>query len=123
MIEDQPVRPVRQDGWTPARRLRFLAALEECADVSIAAKVCGMSRQSAYALRRRDPAFARQWDAARAEMFARQEREYLAVIADLQARALRKIAYWEKSLGHCAHVHSVSTLRDHAIPLGNERIG
>lgn len=46
MIEDQPVRPVRQDGWTPARRLRFLAALEECADVSVAARVCGMSRQS-----------------------------------------------------------------------------
>lgn len=81
------VRPVRRDGWTSARRLRFLTALAEFGDVSVATRACAMSRQSAYALRRRDAGFGRQWDEALAELTARQERELLAVVAELQARA------------------------------------
>jgi hypothetical protein len=100
MIDDRPVvvRPVRTDGWTPARRLHFLAVLAQCADVSIAARTCRMSRQSAYALRRRDPGFARQWDEARSELPARQEREYLAYVAQLQARAAAILEAREISL-------------------------
>lgn len=88
MIRDRKAaRAVRSDGWTPARRLRFLAVLAECADVSVAARASGMSRQSAYVLRRRDDGFARQWDEARAELAARQDREFQAVVAELLARA------------------------------------
>lgn len=123
MMEDQPIHSVRCDGWTPVRRSSFLNALAEGADVAAAAKACDMSRQGAYRLRGCDAAFARQWDAARARTRARQQGEYLAVVADIQARALRKIAYWKKSPGHCPPVHFVSTSRDHAMPLGNERIG
>lgn len=85
----QADRPARRDGWTPARRLRFLAALAEFGDVSLAARACGMSRQSAYALRRRDAGFALAWDHAGAELAARQEREYLAYVAQLQAGIAR----------------------------------
>lgn len=61
-----PTRP-RDDGWTPARQRGFLEALANCGSVSAAARSVGMSRESAYALRRRADArgFAQAWDAAR----------------------------------------------------------
>lgn len=61
-----PTRP-RDDGWTPARQRGFLEALANCGSVSAAARSVGMSRESAYALRRRAGArgFAQAWDAAR----------------------------------------------------------
>lgn len=51
-------------GWTPARRVRFLHHLSGRGDVRAAAAVVGMSRQSAYLLRRRDRTFAKAWEAA-----------------------------------------------------------
>ena len=51
--------------WTPALRTRFLDHLSASGDVRAAAAHCGLSRQSVYKLRRRDPAFARQWDRVR----------------------------------------------------------
>lgn len=61
-----PLRP-RDDGWTPARQRAFLEALASCGSVAAAARRVGMSRESAYALRRRSDArgFAQAWDAAR----------------------------------------------------------
>lgn len=58
----------RGDGWTPERQRAFLEALAECGSVTRAAARVGMSRESAYALRRRADArgFAQAWDAARA---------------------------------------------------------
>src|SRR5690606_33895449 len=50
--------------WTPALRERFLGHLSAGGDVRAAAARCGLSRQSVYKLRERDPAFARAWDAA-----------------------------------------------------------
>ena len=50
---------VRRDGWTPARREQFLEQLAQHGKARAAAAACGLSRQSAYMLRRRDPAFAR----------------------------------------------------------------
>jgi len=56
--------PPQETGWSPARKVRFLHQLAEKGDVRAAASRVGMSRQSAYLLRRRDTAFARGWDAA-----------------------------------------------------------
>jgi hypothetical protein len=64
----QDVRPRAQrvDGWTPERIRRFLTVLAEWGVVSIAARAVGMSRKSAYALRRlpKADAFAAAWEAA-----------------------------------------------------------
>src|SRR4051812_39493379 len=68
-----PVKP-RHDGWSPQRQLQFIVALARGATPGEAAAALGMSRQTAYALRRRPGAedFARAWDEALA--FARQVR-------------------------------------------------
>ena len=70
----------RRDGWTAERQLRFLDALARTRSVTRAAACAGMSRESAYRLRkRRDGAlFAAAWDGAmkghRLVNFARRER-------------------------------------------------
>ncbi|WP_051586762.1 hypothetical protein [Novosphingobium resinovorum] len=58
-----PVRP-RKDGWTPARQAAFLAALAQGGGVEAAALRVGLSRESAYRLRRKPGAgsFAAAWD-------------------------------------------------------------
>jgi hypothetical protein len=63
-----PVRRVpRTDGWTEEKMRRFIETLADTGQVSLAAKAVGMSRESAYKLRRspHGAAFARAWDAAR----------------------------------------------------------
>jgi len=54
----------RRDGWTPARQLRFLDAFGSTRSVTRAAAAAGMSRESAYRLRKRASAglFAAAWD-------------------------------------------------------------
>lgn len=56
----------RSDGWTTARQLRFLDAFARTRSVTRAAAAAGMSRESAYRLRKRDPGglFAALWDRA-----------------------------------------------------------
>lgn len=56
----------RVDGWTPARRDAFIAAIERGERIGPAASAAGMSRQSAHRLRARDPGFAARWTAASA---------------------------------------------------------
>lgn len=58
--------PPRANGWTSARQLLFLAALARTRSVTRAAAAAGMSRESAYRLRARDPhgLFAALWDRA-----------------------------------------------------------
>jgi hypothetical protein len=53
----------RHDGWTAERQHAFLSILVRTRSVSRAARAVGMSRQSAYRLRRRDPdgLFALSW--------------------------------------------------------------
>ncbi|WP_346031551.1 hypothetical protein [Erythrobacter westpacificensis] len=55
----------RKDGWTIKRQCEFLACHYLTGNVSAAAKAAGMSRMSAYRLRRRRDAasFAHAWDA------------------------------------------------------------
>ena len=56
----------RHDGWTAHRQRQFCEALSLCGSVEQAAAAVGMSRETAYRLRRRTAgqAFAYAWDAA-----------------------------------------------------------
>ncbi len=56
----------RHDGWSPDKQVVFLEALARTGNVRAAATYAGLSRESAYRLRRRPDgrAFARAWDAA-----------------------------------------------------------
>ena len=54
----------RRDGWTPFARRLFLEVLAETGRVSQACEYAQLTKQSAYALRARDPLFAASWDAA-----------------------------------------------------------
>jgi len=56
----------RADGWTPARQGDFIGFLAETGSVAEAARRVGLSKESAYRLRRRRGAegFARAWEAA-----------------------------------------------------------
>jgi hypothetical protein len=67
-----PVR-YRHNGWTPDRQLEFIEALADGGCVEQAARAVGMSRNSAYALRRRPDAqaFRLAWDAATDNAVAR----------------------------------------------------
>ncbi|QDK34750.1 hypothetical protein [Sphingomonas sp. IC081] len=58
-----PLR-ARADGWTAARQAAFLGALAETGSVREAAARAGMTRETAYRLRRRPGAgsFAAAWD-------------------------------------------------------------
>jgi hypothetical protein len=57
----------RLDGWTEEKQRRFIETLADNGLVNVAARAVGMSRESAYQLRRsaHGAAFARAWDAAR----------------------------------------------------------
>ena len=60
-------RRPRLDGWTEEKQRRFIEVLADTGLVSAAAKAVGLTRESAYKLRRaaHGEAFARAWDAAR----------------------------------------------------------
>ncbi|WP_121115226.1 hypothetical protein [Croceibacterium ferulae] len=60
-----PLR-TRRDGWTPARQARFIALLAETACVRKAAQLLGLTRESAYRLRKHPGAgsFRAAWDTA-----------------------------------------------------------
>ena len=60
-------RRPRTDGWTEEKQRRFIEVLADTGQVSRAAKAVGLTRESAYKLRRQPhaAAFARAWDAAR----------------------------------------------------------
>lgn len=55
---------LRHDGWTAFARRAFLQSVVQCGRVKAACERAGLSKQSAYALRARDPLFAAGWDAA-----------------------------------------------------------
>jgi len=54
----------RPDQWTIAKRVAFLDHLAATCNISQSARAVGSSASGAYALRRRDAAFAEQWRAA-----------------------------------------------------------
>ena len=55
---------IRHDGWNTVRVDRFLAHLAISGCVRESAFMAGMSKTSAYRLRRRSPEFAEAWDQA-----------------------------------------------------------
>ena len=58
----------RRDGWTPERQRAFIAELRASRSIGRAARSVGLSRESAYRLRRRPGAesFAAAWSSAMA---------------------------------------------------------
>lgn len=56
--------PPRHDGWTPDRQIGFLRELQRTRSVTRAAAAVGMSRETAYRLKRRAPTaqFALLWE-------------------------------------------------------------
>lgn len=85
---------VRRDGWTPERKARFLSYLSEKGNVRAAAARCGMSAQSAYVQRRRDPLFARTWDAA----LLRAHEAYEQVLAERAIEGVEEPIYYRGEL-------------------------
>lgn len=62
---DAPTAPSSPTyGWTPERKALFLDRLAAHGNVRAACRQTGLSAESAYKLRRRDPLFARGWAAA-----------------------------------------------------------
>jgi hypothetical protein len=57
-------RQRRKGEWTEQKAVTFIVALATRGNVTLAARLAGMSRKAAYALRRRDNGFAKAWDAA-----------------------------------------------------------
>jgi hypothetical protein len=76
----------RHDGWTAARRERFLDCLASQAHVRLACAVVGLSPQSAYRLRSRDPAFAAGWEDALRLGYDRAAQQLLAALPAVLAR-------------------------------------
>ena len=66
-LSDTPASTIRHDGWTAARKARFLESLAGDGNVSAACARAGLSREAAYRLRRRDALFARAWAAAQVQ--------------------------------------------------------
>ena len=85
-------RPIRRDGWTPQRRQRFLAALAAGLDVRRACAGVGMSRQAAYALRRREPEFAQAWNGAMRSARAAEDERFLAMLPERLRRTMSELS-------------------------------
>jgi hypothetical protein len=62
--EPKPKKRIRHDGWTPERMRMFLDVLGHTGCVRDACRVSNMSSTSAYELRKRNPGFVAQWEAA-----------------------------------------------------------
>ena len=90
--EPLTTRPIRRDGWTHERRRRFLELLAAGIDVRRACAGVGMSRQAAYALRRREPAFARAWDEALRSARAADEAAFLAILPERLLRTMSELS-------------------------------
>lgn len=78
-----PTRNPRYDGWTSARQRAFLDLLRDGTDVLRASARLGMSRRSAYHLRRRDAGFATAWDAALREAREEKGRRLIAELVEI----------------------------------------
>ena len=85
-------RPIRRDGWTLERRRRFLELLGAGFDVRRACAGVGMSRQTAYALRRREPEFARGWEQALRSARAAADAAFLAILPERLLRTMSELS-------------------------------
>ncbi len=67
--------------WTTRSKGTFLAALAAGSTVSVAATAAGLSRESAYRLRARNPRFAHAWATAQAVAQDRRDEAWRAAFA------------------------------------------
>src|SRR3990170_8600786 len=85
-------RSIRYDGWTSERRQRFLGLLAAGLDVRRACAGVALSRQAAYTLRRRDPAFAQAWDGALRSARAAEDEAFLAMLPERLRRTMSELS-------------------------------
>ena len=122
--------PARQDGWSPARKLRFLDRLASTGNVRAACASVGMSRETAYALRRRDALFGRGWAAAL--MLAREA--VAELFADMATEGIEEEVWYRGELkgtrrridarlllAHMARLDKLVEQADHAVARDAER--
>ncbi|GAA0676775.1 hypothetical protein FHT00_002585 [Sphingomonas insulae] len=84
-------RKIRADGWTPDMLRAFITALAETGSVSEAARIVGVSRNTAYAMRHRAPhsVFSLAWDVA-----VQLSRKRLLDVAIERATQGQEVAVW-----------------------------
>jgi hypothetical protein len=83
MLGPTPVaRKIRHDGWTTERRERFLELLAAGMGARPACGVVGLSHTAANNLRRRDPAFARDWRSAQRTARMCAEDRFMALLSE-----------------------------------------
>jgi len=82
-------RAARRDGWTAERIVAFLECLCEQADIGRACTRVGLSRQSAYRLRRRDPLIAAAWEVA---LQVAHDAKVARMMAAIPKRSLRTLS-------------------------------
>lgn len=122
-----PVPGLRRhhNGWLPPRQAAFLGYLAETGSVSAAAARVGMSRESAYRLRRREGAesFAAAWDAALGLPIRQVTVDDLAFLAysGLIRVIMRRGRYlrWVQKPDNSALLRLIARLSRHA-PKGDE---
>ena len=90
--ESSTQRTARRDGWTSERRRDFLERLAGGSDVRRACAGIGLSRESVYRLRRREPAFARAWDEALRMARRRAEQTFLAMLPPRLLRTMSELS-------------------------------
>ena len=75
--QQRQMRAPRPDRFDEARQADFFAHLSETSNVMASARAVGVTVQTVYTKRRRDPDFARRWEQAKGD-----------AVADLEMRAL-----------------------------------
>ena len=91
-MDSAPSPRPRHDGWTAERRRRFLEALAAGWDVGRACAFAGLSREAAYKLRRRETAFAQQWDAALQAARNAEREAFLAMLPEKLVRTMSDLS-------------------------------
>ena len=113
-----PLR-ARRDGWTPVRQARFIGLLAQTGCVRTAARMIGLSRESAYRLRRHPAAgsFIAAWATALTGRtqprwkFTAAERLPLAITGTLQPRMWRGLYKGaQRKVSECALLAAVREL-------------
>jgi hypothetical protein len=97
--------PARTKSWTPERQVTFLAALAGARSVTAAARVAGMSRESAHRLRNRPDGalFAHIWDLVLAPVSFAPDEGHIRSLSD--GRLTRRLGnHFRRESGEFARV-------------------
>lgn len=100
------VRKGKIKRWNEKRRQTFLAMLSETANVRRSARRVGLSKTAAYALKKRDPAFAQAWAEALEMGYSELEMTLLRQSVEGTERVERMNVGEEGELKYVKTVHS-----------------